>query len=101
MAAPLPNLSPGSQQGANVQVVVGVLQNLVQAVNALTTQISTQFGSNAVYVTAKLPSAPGSPARAFVSDSSVAAAGNFGAAIVGGGTNEVPVFFDGATWRIG
>lgn len=39
--------------------------------------------------------------RQFVSDSSVAASGNFGAAVAGGGTNTVPVYSDGAVWRIG
>lgn len=41
--------------------------------------------------------------RNFVTDSSVAASGNFGAIVAGGGTNHVPVYFDGGTsnWRIG
>lgn len=40
-------------------------------------------------------------ARAFISDSSVAASGNFGAIAAGGGANTVPVFSDGANWLIG
>lgn len=40
-------------------------------------------------------------ARCFVSDATLAAAGNFGAVVVGGGANKVPVFSDGAAWRIG
>lgn len=39
--------------------------------------------------------------KALVSDSSVVAAGNFGAIVVGGGTNTVPVYADGTNWRIG
>lgn len=39
--------------------------------------------------------------RAFINNSSVAAAGNFGAAAAGGGANTVPVYYDGAAWRIG
>lgn len=39
--------------------------------------------------------------RCFVSDSSVAASGNFGAIVAGGGTNYVPVYSDGSHWRIG
>jgi hypothetical protein len=39
--------------------------------------------------------------RAFVSDSTVAASGNFGAAVAGGGSNVVPVYSDGTNWRIG
>jgi hypothetical protein len=92
----------GVDQAANagVQNIVLNLQNLVQAVNALTVAAKTQFGEASVYTTATLPAA-GAPARAFVSDSTIAGSGNFGAAVVGGGTNTVPVYFDGVTWRIG
>jgi hypothetical protein len=40
---------------------------------------------------------------AFVSDSTLAASGNFGAAVTGGGSNHVPVYYDAgaSTWRIG
>lgn len=40
-------------------------------------------------------------ARSFVTDSTVAAAGNFGAVVAGGGANAVPVYYDGTNWRIG
>lgn len=40
-------------------------------------------------------------ARSFVTDSTVAAAGNFGAVVAGGGANAVPVYHDGTNWRIG
>jgi hypothetical protein len=36
-----------------------------------------------------------------VTDSTVAAAGNFGAVVTGGGANTVPVYSDGTNWRIG
>lgn len=56
-----------------------------------------------VYNTANLPSAvavgPGGHAAA--SDSTVVAAGNFGAAYAGGGTHFVPLYSDGVVWRIG
>jgi hypothetical protein len=39
--------------------------------------------------------------RAFVRDSTVAASGNFGAIVAGGGSNNVPVFYDGTNWLIG
>jgi hypothetical protein len=39
--------------------------------------------------------------RAMIKDSTVAAAGNFGAIAVGGGVNTVPVFSDGVNWLIG
>lgn len=39
--------------------------------------------------------------RAFVTDSTVTAAGNFGNVVVGGGANFCPVYADGSDWRIG
>lgn len=39
--------------------------------------------------------------KGFVTDSSVVAAGNFGNAVAGSGANKVPVYCDGAAWRIG
>jgi hypothetical protein len=38
---------------------------------------------------------------AMVTDSSVAAANNFGAVVAGGGAHAVPVYNDGTNWRIG
>lgn len=43
----------------------------------------------------------GAGARHSVTDSTVAASGNFGAAVTGGGSNIVPVYSDGTSWRIG
>lgn len=56
-----------------------------------------------VYTVSTLPAAGtiGAGARAFVSDSTVAASGNFGAVVAGSGTNAVPVYSDGTNWRIG
>lgn len=54
------------------------------------------------YTVALLPAATGNTGmRAFVSDSSAVASGNFGASVSGGGSNKVPVYCDGTTWRIG
>jgi len=39
--------------------------------------------------------------RYMVSDSTVAASGNFGATVAGSGSNVVPVFSDGTNWVIG
>ncbi len=52
---------------------------------------------------AQLPAAgtAGAGARAFVTDSNVAASGNFGAVVAGSGANGVPVYSDGTNWRIG
>jgi len=50
---------------------------------------------------ALLPSPTTAGLRAFISDANVAAPGNFGAVVGGGGSNNVPVFSDGANWRVG
>jgi hypothetical protein len=52
------------------------------------------------YTTLPSPVLPGQ--RAFITDSTLEAAGNFGSnAFVGGGSNTVPVFSDGSDWWIG
>jgi hypothetical protein len=55
------------------------------------------------YTVANLPTASSifKGLRMFVTDSTVAAFGNFAAIVVGGGTNTVPVFCDDTNWRIG
>jgi hypothetical protein len=50
---------------------------------------------------ASLPAATTAGIRRMVSDSSVAASGNFGAIVAGSGANVVPVYSDGTNWRIG
>jgi hypothetical protein len=53
-----------------------------------------------VYTVATLPSAAtsGVSARAFVSDAN---ATTFASTVAGGGANKVPVYSDGANWKIG
>lgn len=54
-----------------------------------------------VYTVATLPSAASNTgALARVSDSSVAASGNYGATVAGGGANRVKVFSNGTNWVI-
>jgi len=62
-----------------------------------------QYTSKQVLTVATLPTASGDMKTAFVSDSSVPAAGNFGAVVAGGGANRVPVYSDpgSGNWRIG
>lgn len=51
---------------------------------------------------ASLPAAASNTyGRVYVSDSTVAASGNFGAIVAGGGANKVPLWSDGANWLIG
>ena len=48
---------------------------------------------------AQLPNAVGKTgARAFITDGSTS---TFGAAVAGGGANKVPVYSDGAVWKVG
>ena len=51
------------------------------------------------YTVATLPT-PTTGMRCYVTDSSVAASGNFGATVAAGGANTVPVFYDGTNWII-
>jgi len=53
-----------------------------------------------VYTFSTLP-VPSTGDRYFISDSSVAAATNFGGVASDGGANTIPVYYDGAVWRIG
>lgn len=64
--------------------------------------VNTHLQPDRAYGTT-VASLPASPAgsRAYVTDSSVAMSGNFGAIVAGGGANVVPVFRDAANWRIG
>jgi hypothetical protein len=50
---------------------------------------------------ASLPSPTAAGLRAFVNDSNLAAAGNFGEIVGNGASNVVPVYSDGSNWRIG
>jgi hypothetical protein len=40
-------------------------------------------------------------ARAFINNGNLVAAGNFGAQVIGGGSNVVPVWSNGTNWYIG
>lgn len=53
-----------------------------------------------VYTVSTLPSAAVPGQMAFVSDSSVAHAGNSGAIVAGSGSTTLPVYSDGTNWRI-
>jgi hypothetical protein len=50
---------------------------------------------------ANLPAATVGGRKAFINDANLAAAGNFGSLVTGGGANAVPVYSDGTNWRIG
>lgn len=63
-------------------------------------QAAASFAGTLTTAVASLPT-PVLTMRAFVTDSTVAAAGNFGAIVAGLGSNTVPVYWDGVHWRIG
>jgi hypothetical protein len=58
------------------------------------------FGLDPLTV-ATLPAAPSAGARAIVTDSNADLATGIGNIVAGGGANVVPVYYDGAAWRIG
>jgi len=85
-----------------IRVIGDGTVNLGQSTNRLGTVHTINVKTSPVAVSA-LPAAGtiGSGARAFVNDSNVAASGNFGAVVAGGGSANVPVYSDGSNWRIG
>lgn len=93
--------TPGSSLGAVPKSYVDSSVATVAAASALQLPLSggTMTGPmiGPVYIVATLPgSAAG--ARAFITDATVT---TFASAVVGGGTNKVPVYSDGTFWRIG
>jgi hypothetical protein len=72
------------------------------ALSATTTVAAGTMVSTGATTVGALPAAASNAyARYFVTDATVAAAGNFGNVPVGGGGNKVPVYSDGTNWRIG
>lgn len=78
---------PEPSQAQFQQTLWAYVQTLIEAQTALTA--------------AELPAGTFAGQQGIVTDSSVAGAGNFGAAVVGGGANVVPVYWDSSSWRIG
>lgn len=64
---------------------------------------SQAFINPPVSTFAGLPASPHDGDRAFITDSTISAPLNFGAIPAGGGSNHVPVYWDGGSsnWRIG
>jgi hypothetical protein len=83
------------------QVAVGeVTATVVEIATPGPQGIPGPAGSAAYTTPTTVAALPVSPQgyRAFVTDATTT---TFGAAPVGGGTNAVPVYFDGVIWRIG
>lgn len=87
----------GGEDGNNRTILQNGVQALWALAKALEALAPTTVG---VSTTAALPApaVAGQGARRMVTDSNTAV---FNAAVVGGGSNIVPVFSDGAAWRVG
>ena len=98
-------LSP--YQGGQVYIRGGSSADGIEGIVRICSNVEWTFNPNtgAVECPVVLLAALGLPTpkgkRAMISDSTVAASGNFGAIAVGGGNNTVPVFSDGTNWLIG
>jgi len=68
------------------------MREVAQAVNALIS--NTQFTGTV----SELPTGATEGARGYVTDAN---ATTFRSVVAGGGSNRVPVFYDGTDWRIG
>lgn len=80
-----------------------VLRLYFNRLNTIIGQLDSNSGvipAIGTYAVADLPSAVdvGMGARSFVSDSNTT---TFAATVAGGGSNKVPVYSDGAVWKVG
>lgn len=76
-----------------------VLQNGVQALWAIAKVLQDSFPTTVgVSTVAGLPTGVTQGSRAMVTDAN---ATTFNSVVAGGGSNIVPVFYNGTTWRIG
>jgi len=68
--------------------------------SALTILVNSYITNTTIYTVATLPTASTSNAgtRTFVSDSTTT---TFGATVTGGGSNTVPVYSNGTSWKVG
>jgi hypothetical protein len=92
----------GDSRKVSATVLVEYVQsNLTDAV--CDTLTAREYAKVNPVTVANLPSASAAikGARAFVSDSNAALAAGIGNAVATGGSNAVPVYCDGVTWRIG
>lgn len=82
--------------------LTGVMRGIMNPTPAWRYMIG-QAGQPFVTTVAKLPRANRfmGNRQYSVTDSTVTAAGNFGAIVLGSGKNFAPVYSDGANWRIG
>jgi len=95
---PLAPVQYESQYGDKLTNVLRLFFN--QLNSALTILINSYITNTTIYTVATLPTASTTNAgtRTFVSDSTTT---TFGATVTGGGTNTVPVYSNGTSWKVG
>lgn len=89
----------GAQATGNMSFIVAAVE-----VGRIVAKGYTAIASSinlAVSTVAGLPAAPVKGATAFVSDASTTLVLGLGLTVVGGGANNVPVYYDGTNWIIG
>jgi hypothetical protein len=79
---------------------VDQLNNILRLYFNRIDNLFAQLSANTPVTVATLPNAAtaGVGSRAFVTDSSVS---TFGTTVAGGGSTKVPVYSDGANWKVG
>jgi len=99
----VPNLpiAPDQYDKQYVDRLANVLRLFFNQLNGILSTLTNAYITNtAITTVASLPTASTTNAgtRTFVSD---ATATTFGSTVVGGGTNTVPVYSTGTSWKIG
>ena len=98
---PVFSTTNGDTRRASLSVLLAYLQaNMTDAV-AETLEASEYVKVTAVAVAALPAASSCAGARATVTDSNATLTAGIGAVVAAGGANVVPVFCDGAAWRIG
>ena len=100
LAAHVADANPHTQYALGTDLAVYTQKNAAETIEAVWTFNAANPLVTGSTTVASLPSAAtaGAGARAFVTD---ATSSTFNAAAAGGGANKVPVFSDGASWKVG
>lgn len=95
----------GTGAGGKILLKTALAGTTGSTQNALVTSLTIGRGAPVLpnYIVANLPSASdiGAGGRAFVTDGSTTVILGLGLAVVGNGSNKVPVYSDGSTWIVG
>jgi len=100
-AVPNLPLAPDAYDRQYSDKLTNILRLFFNQLNAVLTVLTNAYISNTTFYTvATLPPASTTNAgtRTFVSDSTTT---TFGATVTGGGTNAVPVYSNGTSWKVG